>query len=46
MGPGVRWICPKIADDFAEKSADNGRGFEPGGLPGTSHSDHHREELS
>ena len=27
------WICPKIADDFAAKSADNGRDFEPG-LPG------------
>jgi hypothetical protein len=21
------WICPKIADDFAVKSADNGRDF-------------------
>ncbi len=41
MGPGVRWICPKIADDFVAKSADNGRRLEPGGLPGASRSDHH-----
>jgi hypothetical protein len=34
MGSGLRQddnhserICPKIADDFAAKSADNGRGF-------------------
>jgi hypothetical protein len=46
MGSGVRWICPKIADDFVIKSADNARALEPGGLPGTSRSDHHREELS
>ena len=33
MGPGVRrddnhaWICPKFADDFATKLADNGSDF-------------------
>jgi hypothetical protein len=26
----------KIADDFAVKSADNGRDFRTGGLPGTA----------
>jgi hypothetical protein len=39
-------ICLKIADDFRAKSADNGCDLEPGALPGTSGSDHHREELS
>jgi hypothetical protein len=39
-------ICPKIADDFVVKSDDNGCDLEPGGLPGASRSDHHREELS
>jgi len=29
------WICLKIADDFAVKSADNGVIFVPG-LPGAS----------
>jgi hypothetical protein len=28
------WICLKIADDFAQKSADNGREYRTG-LPGT-----------
>jgi hypothetical protein len=49
MDPGIRrddihcaWICPKFADDFVVKSADNGR---PGGLPGTSRSNH-REDSS
>jgi ABC-type branched-subunit amino acid transport system substrate-binding protein len=33
--------CPKFADDFTAKSADNGAIFEPG-LPGTSRSEHPR----
>ena len=31
----VPWICPKFADDFAAKSADNGLGLVPG-VPGAS----------
>jgi branched-chain amino acid transport system substrate-binding protein len=33
VDPNGTPICPKIADDFAVKSADNGGDFEPG-LPG------------
>jgi branched-chain amino acid transport system substrate-binding protein len=33
VDPNGTSICPKIADDFAVKSADNGGDFEPG-LPG------------